>query len=367
VKYGFNIDGGQSPGLPGLWQTMEPDYRPGGSERWVESHMSVYHPNLGAGIGGEIRLFSHTFQYQTGQTAAQTVSTWDFRANNGIAVSKLTGTPYFYIMPANVVWASQDHSAGIKIGGTVSGTPTALNPSTTTITPSTDAAPFRNLDFGNDWGVVSVRVPLITGGSNRFDTQNGATLQVAGKASFNSDLIFFGPGKRIRPFYAAVTNNDYTFMQSYTANAPTVFGMMPSGAARDAYFILTDRSDADNAAWLMLYAQGGGPATAMSISSMKTGTGSQLPLDLQIANVTKLRLNTDGRVTIGGATNDNTHQLQLTGAMAQSSYTQFTEIATPAAGPANTARIYAKDNGVGKTQLCAIFATGAEQCFATQP
>lgn len=46
---------------------------------------------------------------------------------------------------------------------------------------------------------------------------------------------------------------------------------------------------------------------------------------------------------------------------------QMVEISTPAAPAANGARIYAKDNGAGKTQLCARFNTGAEQCFATEP
>lgn len=42
------------------------------------------------------------------------------------------------------------------------------------------------------------------------------------------------------------------------------------------------------------------------------------------------------------------------------------ETTTPSAAAADQAKIYAKDNG-GKTQLCAIFSSGAEQCFATQP
>lgn len=45
----------------------------------------------------------------------------------------------------------------------------------------------------------------------------------------------------------------------------------------------------------------------------------------------------------------------------------FAEVTAPAAPAANGARLYAKDNGAGKTQLCAIFSSGAEQCFATQP
>lgn len=45
---------------------------------------------------------------------------------------------------------------------------------------------------------------------------------------------------------------------------------------------------------------------------------------------------------------------------------EFTEIADPAA-QTNMARLYAKDNGAGKTQLCVRFATGAIQVLATQP
>ena len=39
----------------------------------------------------------------------------------------------------------------------------------------------------------------------------------------------------------------------------------------------------------------------------------------------------------------------------------------PAAGGVNTARLYARDNGAGKTQLCVVFNTGAVQVLATQP
>jgi hypothetical protein len=39
----------------------------------------------------------------------------------------------------------------------------------------------------------------------------------------------------------------------------------------------------------------------------------------------------------------------------------------PAAGSANTGRLFLKDNGAGKTQLCVRFNTGAVQVIATQP
>jgi hypothetical protein len=45
-----------------------------------------------------------------------------------------------------------------------------------------------------------------------------------------------------------------------------------------------------------------------------------------------------------------------------------TEASTdPTAPSANQAILYAKENGSGKTQLCARFTTGSVQCFATEP
>lgn len=41
--------------------------------------------------------------------------------------------------------------------------------------------------------------------------------------------------------------------------------------------------------------------------------------------------------------------------------------ADPAAPAANDSRLYTRDNGSGKTQLCVRFATGAVQVLATEP
>ena len=46
---------------------------------------------------------------------------------------------------------------------------------------------------------------------------------------------------------------------------------------------------------------------------------------------------------------------------------QLAEMTAPAAGAANTVRIFAEDNGAGKTRLMAIFATGAAQQIAIEP
>lgn len=48
-------------------------------------------------------------------------------------------------------------------------------------------------------------------------------------------------------------------------------------------------------------------------------------------------------------------------------YIEGFEVSEPAAPGANGFRLFSKDNGAGKTQLCARFSTGAVQCFATEP
>lgn len=59
--------------------------------------------------------------------------------------------------------------------------------------------------------------------------------------------------------------------------------------------------------------------------------------------------------------------LGLTDASTGGGSLEFTELTAPAAGAANTARLYAEDNGSGKTRLVAKFADGSTAVVATQP
>lgn len=81
--------------------------------------------------------------------------------------------------------------------------------------------------------------------------------------------------------------------------------------------------------------------------SQKGGTGTLR--DMQFANA------------------NGSFRLVAAGYMSLTQFIEMVEIAAPAAGAANSARLFTRDNGAGKTQLCVIFNTGAIQVIATQP
>ena len=68
-----------------------------------------------------------------------------------------------------------------------------------------------------------------------------------------------------------------------------------------------------------------------------------------------------------GASADTIFYRAAAGIIAVANALQFAEMAAPAAPAANGVRLFSRDNGSGKTQLCCVFASGAVQVIATQP
>ena len=85
------------------------------------------------------------------------------------------------------------------------------------------------------------------------------------------------------------------------------------------------------------------------------------------ANATALgyqaRADHSGGVALGdNSTTTADNQVEIAGR-----HIEMVEMTAPSAGAANSARLFARDNGSGKTQLCVQFATGAVQVIATEP
>jgi len=76
--------------------------------------------------------------------------------------------------------------------------------------------------------------------------------------------------------------------------------------------------------------------------------------------------NAAGVVEVNNGTAGTWRDLKLRN-LIQTEYSQLTEMTAPAAPAANSVRIYAEDNGSGKTRLMALFATGSAVQIAIEP
>lgn len=103
--------------------------------------------------------------------------------------------------------------------------------------------------------------------------------------------------------------------------------------------------------WMCEFQGGGGGLLLYATQLPKIGFSSQSSpgnADIAIQRTTAGVLRVTDGTTGGGAL-------------------EFLEQTAPAAGAANTARIYAVDNGAGKTQLMVLFNSGAAQQIAIEP
>lgn len=81
---------------------------------------------------------------------------------------------------------------------------------------------------------------------------------------------------------------------------------------------------------------------------------------------TGLSRNAAGVVEVNNGTAGTYRDLKLRNLL-NTEYHQMTEMTAPSAPAANSVRIYAEDNGAGKTRLMALFASGVAQQIAIEP
>jgi len=109
-------------------------------------------------------------------------------------------------------------------------------------------------------------------------------------------------------------------------------------------------------------------SNVLQIGTEKAGTGTARNLDLQTDGVSRWTIDTSGNFTaaaagqsIGNVAGGRPVNFHQTG------YWQTNKMTAPAAPAVNAVRIYAEDNGAGKTRLMALFNTGAAQQIAIEP
>jgi hypothetical protein len=248
---------------------------------------------------------------------------------------------------------------------------------------------------------ASLLMDLQVGGVSRFGVRKNGTL-VAGDSAIatlaltsptgltNGDGISFNGGEVV----VRRSNNIHTIFDSTGCSVRLTNGTFSLSTdtilARDAADILAQRrttnaqafrvyntfTDASNyergfVRWatnvLEIGTENAGTGSARSVSILGTSTtvsGSTLVDIKQGSNVV--------RSFAGAFYPDNTNlPLGTTskrwGNFFQNGYSDLIEISAPAAPAVNGVRIYAEDNGSGKTRLMALFATGAAVQIAIEP
>ncbi len=220
---------------------------------------------------------------------------------------------------------------------------------------------------------------LIPSATNTLDLGSTSVrwrdLFLSGDANIGDQLLVAGAGPHViggasgvadQSLRIQTTNSGATSTGYGTVNVPTI----NAGATFDAYgfFNQPTLNEAASGTHVNLFGAlfavpiiGAGAATVTNaatiyIAGAPTAGASNYAL-LVASGLTHLA----GSLTVTGVTTFPSFTISTTG------YVEGIEVSEPAAPSANQGRIFFKDNGAGKTQLCVKFATGAVQCFATEP
>jgi hypothetical protein len=141
------------------------------------------------------------------------------------------------------------------------------------------------------------------------DTVN--KLQVTGGTALTGNLTFIGSARRIQgDFSGSLTNR--AFLQTSTTNGDSNIGLITNGTGTASSYQAFNTSSPTNSSYIHL----GVTSTASIVRSGIAGTGTQLPLDFQIASTTHGRLFTSGNWGVGSTTDDGLNKLQVTGGVA---------------------------------------------------
>jgi hypothetical protein len=201
------------------------------------------------------------------------------------------------------------------------------------------------------WGAPdSVRIT-----NNYF---NGSSYANAGLVSVVGTNVHVGDTVAVGGTYGAITNTSSIIRAATTLPLPVVYGTSGSAGTGIAG---TSGDNIDN------YGFTRNPRTSFPAIVLACGAD---PTTAALVNG-ELWCNTTSLRARIGAANKTLADLEsaqtITGTKTYSNYTDFVEMTAPAAPAANTARLYAVDNGAGKTQLMVRFPTGAVQQLAIEP
>ena len=273
------------------------------------------------------------------------------------------------ITPESLTGSAATSSLSIAQTWNTTGTPTAIDLNVTD-TASNASSNLLNLRVGGTSqfrvrkdGSVEVAGGIgvgTVGGNQNFYAANNLGGGVTGMQQSSTAIIGWTSGAQ------AVSSADLVIRRD-AANTLA----QRNGVNAQAFNIYNTYTDASN------YERGfvRWASNRLQVGAEALGTGTQRDLDIQGTSVT-VRIGTTNRWYFyatnhfgpaGNATQDfGTSALRLRD-FYQGGFHDMAEMTAPAAPATNNVRIYAEDNGSGKTRLMALFATGVAQQLAVEP
>ena len=114
-------------------------------------------------------------------------------------------------------------------------------------------------------------------------------------AVVSDDLFFLTTSNRIYGNFSSATVSERVSFQSSALNTGTYVSALPNGTATESGFAAVNNSNPTNASYTAV-----ATTSALSvIQASRTGTGTYLPLMLEVNNAERLRINTAGAISIG--------------------------------------------------------------------
>jgi len=139
-----------------------------------------------------------------------------------------------------------------------------------------------------------------------------------------------------------------------------------NGTTQQIFRIYNTYTDSSNGEWGSI----GWSSNTLEIKANAIGTGSNRSMRIEAASAVLVGSTLASVYLYVGASHVvvvNSNSIEMRQPVVHSSYSQLTEMTAPSAPATNSVRIYAEDNGSGKTRLMALFATGAAQQLAIEP
>jgi hypothetical protein len=268
---------------------------------------------------------------------------------------------------------------------------TYLAPRAFDIEPGTLTSAIPVLDMGVTWNsgattftgmrfnvtntasnAASLLADFQVGGSSVFQISRAGQLRAESVASISGALSLVTNGVS----RALVSGGSFAIFENAGNSILTFGNSFDTVLARDAANTLAQRNGTNAQTFRIYntftdasnYERGfmRWSSNVLQIGTEAAGTGGARAVNIQSANTVTLGNGGTGFLVIN-ATNAGLVNIDGSGNIYGSGFFAAPEIADPAAPATNTGRLYYRDNGSGKTQLCVRFATGAVQVLATEP